>query len=71
MFPRLQDWLALRLAQDYPALRATGLGSDVPTTLAARGQILPVLDGLDELPPSAQAAVITALNRSLSGRDGA
>jgi hypothetical protein len=68
-FPRLHDWLAARLAQDYPALRATGLGPDAPATLAGRGQILPVLDGLDELPPSAQAAVITALNRSLSGTD--
>jgi hypothetical protein len=69
VFPRLQDWLALRLARDYPALRATALGSDAPTTLAERGQILPVLDGLDELPPAAQAAIITALNRSLSGTD--
>jgi NACHT domain len=68
-FPRLQDWLAARLAQDYPALRATGLGPGAPATLAARGQILPVLDGLDELPTPAQAAVITALNRSLSGTD--
>lgn len=68
-FPRLQDWLAVRLTQDYPALRATGLGPDAPTTLAARGHVLPVLDGLDELPPPAQAAAITALNRSLSGTD--
>jgi hypothetical protein len=68
-FPRLHDWLAARLAQDYPALRATGLGPGAPAILAARGQILPVLDGLDELPPPAQAAVITALNRSLSGTD--
>jgi hypothetical protein len=68
-FPRLHDWLAARLAQDYPALRATGLGPDAPGTLAARGQILPVLDGLDELPQPARAAVITALNRSLAGAD--
>lgn len=68
-FPSLQDWLAARLTQDYPALRATSLGSEAPMILAARGQILPVLDGLDELPTTAQAAVITALNRSLSGTD--
>ncbi|MFC7650515.1 hypothetical protein ACFQX6_66845 [Streptosporangium lutulentum] len=37
--------------------------------LAARGHILPVLDGLDELPPPAQHAVITALNRSLADTD--
>jgi hypothetical protein len=68
-YPRLHDWLAARLAQDYPALRTAELGHDVPKTLAVRGQILPVLDGLDELPDPAQAAVITALNRSLSGDD--
>jgi hypothetical protein len=37
--------------------------------LTARGHILPILDGLDELPPTAQATVITALNRSLGGDD--
>ncbi len=63
--PDLRDWLAVRLTQDYPALRAPDLGPGIPATLAARGHILPVLDGLDEMPPSAQAAVITALNRSL------
>ncbi|TWP54023.1 hypothetical protein FKR81_00160 [Lentzea tibetensis] len=50
-FPLLHDWLTVRLAQDYPALRATGLGSEALAVLATRGQILPVLDGLDE-PPS-------------------
>jgi len=68
-FPRLQDWLALRLTQDYPALRATGLGAAAPAVLAESGQVLPILDGLDELPLAAQAAVITALNRSMSGTD--
>ena len=64
-FPRPQDWLAARLRQDYPALNAPGLGADVPKVLTARAQILPVLDGLDELPKAARAAVIAALNRSL------
>jgi hypothetical protein len=68
-FPLLQDWLTVRLAQDYPALRSTSLGSETPAALAARGQILPILDGLDELPPPAQAAVIIALNRCLGGTD--
>jgi predicted NACHT family NTPase len=68
-FPRLADWVAVRLAQDYPALSATSLGTEAATILADRGQILPVLDGLDELPAAAQAAAITALNRSLAGTD--
>ncbi|MEV6302653.1 NACHT domain-containing protein [Actinoplanes sp. NPDC051861] len=69
LFPRLQDWLASRLAQDYPALRATGLGVDVPALLASRGLILPILDGLDELPLGSRAAVVIAINRSLSDTD--
>ncbi|MEU4227449.1 NACHT domain-containing protein [Nonomuraea sp. NPDC026600] len=68
-FPLLQDWLAARLARDYPALRTTSLSSEAPAALAMRGQILPVLDGLDELPTTAQSAIIAALNRSLSGTD--
>ena len=68
-FPRVQDWLAGQLAEAYPALRARELGPDAPTTLATRGHILPVLDGLDELPEPARAAVITALNRSMGGED--
>jgi hypothetical protein len=69
LFPRLQDWLASRLAQDYPALRATGLGADAPAILASRGLILPILDGLDELPLSSRAAVVIAINRCLSDTD--
>ncbi|WP_212735574.1 NACHT domain-containing protein [Herbidospora galbida] len=68
-FPRLHQWLAARLAQDYPALRAPDLPAGMAEMLAARGHILPVLDGLDELPPPAQQAVIVALNQSLSKTD--
>jgi len=67
--PRLQDWLAVRLGQDYPALRAPGLGPAMPRCLAERGQILPVLDGFDELPRASRAAALTALNRSLRKDD--
>ncbi|GGM72285.1 NACHT domain-containing protein [Thermopolyspora flexuosa] len=66
--PRLHEWVAERLADGYPLLRAPDHGPDMPRRLATGGHILPVLDGLDELPASAQAAVITALNRYL-GRD--
>ncbi|WP_242895240.1 NACHT domain-containing protein [Actinomadura litoris] len=68
-FPRLHDWLTDRLLAHYPALRAPGLGEGVVRALAARGHLLPVLDGLDELPPPAQGAVISALNGSLGGED--
>ncbi|MFE9429094.1 tetratricopeptide repeat protein [Kitasatospora sp. NPDC006697] len=68
-FPRMHEWLAWRLGQDYPGMRAPGLGVDVPRALAARSEILPVLDGLDELPRQARVSVVAALNRSLSAAD--
>jgi len=67
--PRLQDWLAASLAIDYPALRAEELGPGVPETLVARGEVLPVIDGLDELPDRARADLLSALIRSMCEND--
>lgn len=67
--PRLQDWLTARLVQDYPALAAPQLGADAAAALVDGGHILAVLDGLDEIPASARAQVIAALNTSLTARD--
>ncbi|MEV4005326.1 NACHT domain-containing protein [Actinomadura sp. NPDC049753] len=64
-FPLLSDWLADRLRRDHPYLRGSGIGEEIVRALAARGHILPILDGLDELPPTAQATMIAALNDSL------
>ncbi|HEY2763571.1 MAG TPA: NACHT domain-containing protein [Pseudonocardiaceae bacterium] len=61
--PRVQDWLAGQLFQTYPALRA--FGADTAQRLADRGQVLPVLDGLDEMPARRRLEVIKALNASL------
>ncbi|MEV4581376.1 NACHT domain-containing protein [Nonomuraea jabiensis] len=69
VYRRLQDWLASSLATDYPALRAEALGTDIPETLVTRGEVLPVIDGLDELPDTARADMLTALNRSLYETD--
>ncbi|WP_283137787.1 NACHT domain-containing protein [Rhizohabitans arisaemae] len=69
LYPNLQDWLAASLASDYPALRAESLGPDIPETLVARGEVLPVIDGLDELPGSARVDLLTALNRSMHEND--
>lgn len=68
-FPRLRDWLAERLAQDYPALRTPALGPNMTTLIAEGRHILLILDGLDELPVPARADVITLLNRSLDNED--
>ncbi|MFC4913003.1 NACHT domain-containing protein [Actinomadura gamaensis] len=67
--PRLYTWLAARLLADYPALRAPQIGEQAIRALTAHGRVLPVLDGLDELAPSARARLITALNRSLGADD--
>ena len=68
-FPELHDWLTERIRRDYPALRSPEIPPTAVRTLVAGGSILPVLDGLDELPPAAQSAVIVALNRSLGDQD--
>jgi hypothetical protein len=60
--PRLQDWLTSRLERDYPALR--GFGGDTARALVERGKILPILDGLDEVPAELRPVIITTLNRA-------
>ncbi|MGW3346010.1 NACHT domain-containing protein [Nonomuraea rubra] len=69
-YRRLDAWLAAQLAITYPTLRAAEYGGDTtPRTLTAHGHILPILDGLDELPAPARAQVVTALNESLTEND--
>ncbi|WP_242903049.1 NACHT domain-containing protein [Actinomadura terrae] len=68
-FPRLQGWLTARLRETYPSLRAPQYGPDAADQLVQRAHILPVLDGLDEIPAQTRAAVIAALNRSLADHD--
>lgn len=66
--PRVQDWLADQLAQTYPNLRV--FGSDTAQKLADQGRLLPVLDGLDEIPPERRGEVIDRLNASLHPDSG-
>jgi hypothetical protein len=58
--PRMQDWLTARLERDYPGLRS--FGDDTAQALVERGKILPILDGLDEVPATLRPGIITALN---------
>lgn len=67
--PRLADWVAAVLDRDYPLLRTPGMPPGAADRLAERGRILPMLDGLDEMPVPARASVLTALNRSLDEGD--
>ncbi|MBV9163510.1 MAG: NACHT domain-containing protein, partial [Pseudonocardiales bacterium] len=65
--PQLRTWLAARLAENYPSLRA--FGPTMAEELAKQGHLLPILDGLDELPKPRQPKVIAALNKSLTDTD--
>lgn len=67
--PRLQDWLTTSLALDYPALCTESLGPGALETLVRRGEVLPVIDGLDELPVDARADMLAALNRTMCETD--
>ncbi|WP_217130978.1 NACHT domain-containing protein [Streptomyces sp. AC558_RSS880] len=56
----LNDWLVRRLAEAYYAGRP-----EIPRTLLRHGLLLPVLDGLDEIPEAARRTAVRALNQAL------
>ncbi|MGX8907851.1 hypothetical protein ACR820_21975 [Streptomyces netropsis] len=58
----LDDWIVHTLASSYYGGR-----HDIPRKLLDRGLLLPILDGLDEIPESARRAAIHAINRALGG----
>ncbi|MFC4055073.1 NACHT domain-containing protein [Actinomadura syzygii] len=61
------DWLADHLARTYPALLAGQYGRDAYRDLVAGSShlVLPVIDGLDEMPTDAQAQLVDTLNATL------
>ncbi|MFI1370291.1 NACHT domain-containing protein [Streptomyces griseochromogenes] len=68
----LYTWMAEQLAQDHPALRAptladpaqAGTGTQARALLAQR-LVLPILDGLDELPEILRTRALHAINQAL------
>lgn len=66
---RLRDWLARRLTETYPALRAAEFGPDVARAMIAQRRIVPVLDGLDEMPRQVRSAALAALNAATAADD--
>ena len=60
----LHDWLARSLERDYPMLHG-----DAAWSLVRDRQILPILDGLDEMPCGTRADALRQLNRTLSDDD--
>ncbi len=67
----LVDWLEARLMVDFPALarREANTLDAGQTTLARalleRGRIIPILDGLDEMPASARRAAVVEVSRMI------
>ncbi|MFF5480934.1 NACHT domain-containing protein [Streptomyces sp. NPDC012935] len=76
----LKTWMADQLRRTYPGLAAEAPSSvalnhttgdrakDLATSLLNADLILPLLDGLDELPPARHAAALDTLNRTLPAR---
>jgi len=69
----LYQWLAVRLAIDYPSLSGptpikVGHGTCIEGLLR-RHLILPILDGVDEIPDELRPAAIAAINNSLIAGD--
>ncbi|MFI2208838.1 NACHT domain-containing protein [Streptomyces sp. NPDC020141] len=71
----LKTWLAEQLRRAHPGLRGPAPGpvlataggpGDLAQALIGSGRVLPILDGLDELPPAWHAPALDALNRALS-----
>ncbi|WP_329395746.1 NACHT domain-containing protein [Streptomyces melanogenes] len=61
-----RDWLQRRVTEDYPALGdAQRYGTGSVVELLTEHRVVPVLDGLDEVPPARRTAVLTALDETL------
>jgi len=62
----VRSWIARILADRYPSLRDSRVyGPDAPSDLVARHEVLPVIDGLDDLDCAPRAALLGALQRAL------
>ena len=62
----LYAWAARRLAEEYPALvNSERYGPDAPARLLAAGAVVPVLDGLDELPTDLHAAAVEGIDLAI------
>jgi DNA-binding SARP family transcriptional activator len=63
----LDRWLASRLADNHPALlNARQYGPGAPTRLVLGGHVVPVLDGLDEMPADLRVAALDALDQTMA-----
>ncbi|MFF8945171.1 hypothetical protein ACF1A5_23395 [Streptomyces sp. NPDC014864] len=61
----LDDWIVGTVAAEY----FHGHG-EIPRALLSRGKLLPVLDGLDEMPEQARRGAVSAINEGSGERQG-
>jgi hypothetical protein len=61
----LKSWLGRRLNQEHPQLAAQPYEPGLPAKLVRERQILPVLDGLDEITQDARPLVMKALTTAM------
>lgn len=64
----LHDWIARRIAQDHPGLPHVD-GRHPAARMVRDRLVLPVLDGLDEVPQERRARMLTGINRALAAGD--
>lgn len=62
----LTAWLARRLREDYPGLGGRD-GHDRVTRMITRGLVLPVLDGLDEIPATLHTLAVEGIDLATEG----
>ncbi|GIJ26414.1 hypothetical protein Vqi01_15760 [Micromonospora qiuiae] len=63
----LDDWLVRRLAEDYPFLgNEARFGATAIRKIVTQRRVLPILDGLDELPPEQRPVALRALDEDWS-----
>jgi hypothetical protein len=67
---RLHEWLTAELCQEYPELQRTlADGTTLARQLVSTGRLLPILDGLDEMPDDLRAKALLRLNVDLATGD--
>ncbi|MEV0695254.1 NACHT domain-containing protein [Streptomyces sp. NPDC050388] len=68
---KLQDWMARHIAALSPALgRRRRWGEDLATALVdSKGSVMPILDGLDELPVALHRSAVEAIDKAIAADD--
>jgi hypothetical protein len=68
----LREWMAAQLLLDYPALAVPGPrgAKTLADALLAAGLIMPVLDGLDEIPQNLRGSAVTRINDAVRPGEG-